>query len=170
MSDKMGMFIVKTGDSSKPGSRLLKMVDLSVALVRRGDEVLTCYNDKWGAFALPMSKRREIKDPNARDDAGRLEDGTDAAFRAAAEWMGQTLVDTPPMIMDMAEFQQSDRDSVWKRYHLQVFEFRVEDDYETHPARVVEWLTPDEILDEGRRPISHTTRHVINELRSKSLL
>jgi hypothetical protein len=117
-----------------------------------------------------MSKRREWKDPEARQGSTRMEEWDDAAVRAAAEWLGRTVDEKPHLLLDMAEFQQSDRDATWKRYHFQVFELAVDKQREPPPSRVVEWLTPAQIMDERRRPISPTARHVIAELTSRSLL
>jgi hypothetical protein len=170
MSDKMGLFILKGDKMSKGSSRLMKLLDIAAVVVRRGDSVLTVWNDSWGAFTLPMSKRRLLKDPEAREGSERLEDWKEAAVRAAAEALGRTIVKEPELILDMSEFQQSDRDGTWKRYHIQAFELLVDDDTNPSPARVTEWLTPEQIADERREPISPTARHIIGELRLKAIL
>ena len=41
-------------------------VDVAVALIVRRERILTTYNPRWGAFTLPMSKRRSWNDPNVR--------------------------------------------------------------------------------------------------------
>jgi ADP-ribose pyrophosphatase YjhB (NUDIX family) len=170
MSDKLSLFILKDSNMSKAASRLMKLIDLAAVMVRQGDEIMLVYNEKWGAFTLPMTKLREWKDPEAKEGSDRMEDWDDAAVRAAVEWLGHTTTARPRLLLDMAEFRQSDRDAVWKRYHMQVFELTADADLEIPAGRIVEWLTPDEITDTRRRPISPTTRHVIAELRSKALL
>lgn len=170
MADKLGLFILKGSDMSKTASRLMKLVDLAAVLVMKGDKILLAWNDKWGSFTLPMSKRREWKDPEAKEGSQRTEEWEEAAVRAAAEWMGRTITEKPEVILDMAEFQQSDRDASWKRYHVLAFEIAVGDDDEPAAGRLTEWLTADEIVDESRRPISPTARHIVAELKLKAIL
>ena len=144
------------------------MVDVAVVLIRRDDRILTVFNEKWGAFVLPMTKRRRWQDPKL-PKGHREEDWEDAAIRAGAECTGRTHTVDPAMVLDVPEMGQSDRDGKWKRYHFQVFTLDVG---EEPPAGlgIINWLTADEITDRSRRPISESTRHLIAELRLGKLV
>src|SRR5260370_21720569 len=95
------------------------LVDVAVTVITQGPRILATYNTHWGSFTLPMSKRRAWHDPNVpRSD--HVEDWLDTAARAGAEYLGRTC--TPVFLFDdQGEFQQSDRDGQWKRYHFHVF-------------------------------------------------
>ena len=144
-------------------------LDVAVALIMCGNEILTGYNPSWGSFTLPMTKRREWDDPHA-DGGRRHEDWVFAANRAAAEWTGTTLVSRAELILDEPEYQQSDRDSKWKRYHFQVFGFRSGEKPALVHERVAQWLTPDQLLDKDRHPISETARHLVRKLQLEGKL
>jgi len=169
MSEKMGFFILKSDKLKKDISGLWPFVEIATTLVCCGGKILSVYNDRWGAFTLPMSKRRRWQDPRTKEEAERVEDWDDAAVRVAAEWLGHTLTDKPRLLTDLAEFQQSDRDERWKRYHVQVFQVDAQNEKAVAPNRIVEWLLPDQIVDEERRPISPTARYIISELKLKGI-
>lgn len=167
MSQKMGFFIRKSPDTGESISGLLPLVDVAGVLITSGDKVLAVYNEKWGAFTIPLTKRRSWKDPGAEKDQERVEDWEDAALRAASEWMGRTTTQVPEHLGDVAEFQQSDRDAQWKRYRVQAYRIQLDEDASLPAGKIAEWLTVDELLDEKRRPVSPTARHVVAELRLK---
>lgn len=164
MSTKLSFLIRKGDGAGQAMGALMPLVDVAVSLIMKGDRILVGYNDKWGAFTLPMSKRRTWTDPSSKEGGEQTEDWEDVAIRAATEWTGCTTSAAPEFLVDLAEFQQSDRDTKWKRYHLQVFKVDAGDDLEIPSSRVAEWLTADEIADESRRPISPTARHIVAEL------
>jgi ADP-ribose pyrophosphatase YjhB (NUDIX family) len=164
MSQKMGFFVRKSESGKSLGS-IMPLVDVVATLIMKGDRILAVYNDKWGSFSLPMTKRRSWEDPVAEKGAERVEDWEDAAIRAASEWIGCTTTQKPQPLSEVGEFQQSDRDGKWKRYHLQAYKLAVADDTQIPPARVAEWLTVDQLLDENRKPISPTARHIVSELK-----
>jgi len=164
MSEKMGFFVLKDEKLDKSISGLWPLIDLVAVIVTRGDRILTVYNEKWGAFTLPMSKLRRWRDPKVKEKAERVEDWEDAAVRAATEWVGRTTTDKPEYLREMAEFQQSDRDEKWKRYRTRAYRIELPAEVEPHPARVTEWLTAAEICDEHRRPLSPTARYIVREL------
>jgi hypothetical protein len=85
----------------------------------------------------------------------------EAAARAAAEWLGRTC--EPEFLDEFGEWQQSDRDGIWKRYNLQCFRVPVEDEPRLVAGAIAEWLTPADFL--SRLPISPTARHVIAKLK-----
>lgn len=164
MSQKMGVFILKSSTGDAQAAKLLPMVDVAVTLVMHEGQILLGYNEKWGAFTLPSTKRRSWEDPNAAKESVREEDWEDAAVRAAAEWVGRTLTVKPEYIGEVPEFQQSDRDGKWKRYRMRAYHVEVADTSMTTSQRCTEWLTIEEVLDKARRPISPTARHVVAEL------
>lgn len=149
-------------------ARKLRLVEVAVAAVTRGNDILTVYSKNWNSFTLPMTKRRQWEDPTAEGGKG-YEEWRDAAARAAAECLGRTfgprdIPEQPDLIL--ADFQQSDRDGIWKRYHFQVFQIRLPKKAEALDEIIAEWH-PVEVflLDEKRRqPISKTAYRLIKEL------
>jgi hypothetical protein len=144
----------------------LPIVNVAVTLIVHDNKILMVWNAKWGAFSLPMTKRREWHDPRY-PASHRGEDWLDAAARAGAECLGRTCA--PDLVLDnIGEWNQSDRDGAWKRYQFQVFKLSVSDPAALVPGTAVEWLTPTEILN--RRPISPTARYVIGKLQEAGKL
>ena len=170
MSQKLGFFIRKSDASGKTISSLMPLVDVAATLIVKNDRILAVYNKKWSSFTIPLTKRKVWNDPGTDKDESREEEWEDAAVRAAAEWIGRTLTNKPELLMDVAEFQQSDRDAKWKRYRMRAFTIRVDQDTEPPPGRITEWLTADEFLDEKRKPISPTARHIVAELKHNGIL
>jgi len=169
MSKKLGFFIRKS-DTGKKVSAVMPLLDVVVVLLMKGEKILSVYNQNWGSFTLPMSKRRTWQDPESAEGSEHVEDWEDAAIRAAAEWLRKTMTGKPEFLLDMSEFQQSDRDAKWKRYHIQVFKISMESTEGVGGGRAVEWLTADEFIDEHRCPMSPTARHVMNELKLRGLV
>jgi ADP-ribose pyrophosphatase YjhB (NUDIX family) len=138
-------------------------LDVAVALLRFGDKILLVHNPVWGAFSLPMTKRRERADPSIRDSK-TSESWSDAAVRAAAEALGRTLVMQPTEVLDLPDYEMSDRDDVWKRYHYKVFEFRFEKEQPLARSVAGELLTRQQALDPQRKPISVSARAILERL------
>jgi len=150
-----------------------QQVDVAALIVHRDDRILAVYNPEWGAYTLPMTKRRAWQDP--ANGEIRHEEWLDAAIRARAECLRGTstvppqhvpgepilLPGEPPLYVDPADFRQSSRDHEWKRYTYQLFsaQFNATDEL-VDPARC-EWLTPAEFADPRRRPISKTARELV---------
>ena len=67
-------------------NKRVSAVEVGVALVRCEDRILLTYNQKWGAFSLPMTKRRTW---TAERDL-LVEGWEDCAARAGAEALGKT--------------------------------------------------------------------------------
>jgi hypothetical protein len=142
------------------------LLDVAAVIITRGKQVLAVYNPGWGGFTLPMTKRREWRDPKLSKSL-RQEDWIDAAARAGAEWLGATCM--PEFLFeDAGEFQQSERDGNWKRYHFQVFRIAMKNEQPLAPATITEWLTPTEW--HNRRPVSPTARYLIGKLQEEKLL
>lgn len=142
----------------------MPQVELSTVLLRQGDRILTIFNPHWRAFTLPMSKRRSWS------VGGELmtETWEEAAGRAAAEVMGRTS--HPTLLHEIEQVQQSDRAGVWKNYRIRVYEILVAPDIPLLNGTIAEWLTPDEILDAKRCPLSITLVTVVGELKSSGWL
>lgn len=149
-------------------SDLPPQVDVSVALVQRDQKILLVHNDNWENFNLPMTKRRSWADPGLSDSV-KKENWAQGAMRAFAEWYGRTSTLEPKFVLDIAEFQQSDRDGIWKRYHFQVFKI-VLPETETVGIGKCDWLTVAEIGDPNRRLVSDTTRYLMAELQLRKLV
>jgi len=147
----------------------LPSVDVAVTLLQHGNRILAGYNSQWGAFSLPMTKRHVWKDPDLPDGL-REETWENAAVRAAAEWIGRTTLAVPQLICDKEfEYRQSDRDGHWKRYSFRVFKLAVESEV-LGGTEAYEWLTPAELVDPKRRPVSESAVFIIAELRLQNLL
>jgi hypothetical protein len=139
-------------------------VDVAVAMIACGKKILAIYNPKWGAFSIPMTRRRKWRDPAMRlgpkDEEWRL-----AASRAAAEVLGRTLApgELPAPLHEILEYRQNDADGIWKLYNLHVFKMTLP----KPPASLgfgvtAEWLTADELHE--RVPVSSTVRYLLKEL------
>ena len=142
---------------------ILPSVDVGVAVIVRGDKILSVYNHKWGSFTLPMSKLRKWQDPQAGSGV-RFEAGQQAACRAAAETLGRTLTVEPETAGVDVTLAQSDSDLLWKRYSFRVFKFEFKGAVRTAPGVISEWLTKNQFLDPKRWPISDTARHLVRLL------
>lgn len=147
------------------GQTNYREVEVAATLITRGQEILAVYNEQWMAFTLPMTKRRTWDDPNI-PVAHREEAWIDAAARAAAEWLGRTVTGLTelPLPPDTEPYHQSDRTGQWTRYTFQVFRLELDPNDEPLPGAVTQWLTREQLLDESRRPISPTLRHVLQAL------
>lgn len=164
MSEKMGLFFRKGEDGSTSKS-LMPLADIAAVIVSSGGKILTVFNERWGAFTIPMTKVRAWKDPVEKEAPERQEEWMDAAMRAAAEVLGRTVEGNEfEFLMDVSEFQQSDRDSRWKRYRMKAYGISPTGRVGVPSNAVTQWLTPEEIMDENRGPISPTARHAIAEL------
>ncbi len=146
-------------------------MDVSVALITWRKRVLTVFNPRWGAFTLPMTKRREWVARHARKSR-REESWEDAAIRAAAEALGRTFsakaVTGPVLKLD--GYAQSDSDGQVKTYHFQVFHIPLDTEIELLSGAVAEWLLPVELADPDREPISPTARHLVGKLAADGIL
>ncbi len=149
----------------------LPAVDVVVTVIHRGDQILLVFNPLWGAFTLPMTKLRRWPYGTA-SKADRVEDAADAAMRNVGECLGTSSTDEPQRWLGdekLVELMQGDRDSMSKRYIIQVFGF-VAPSADLAPGVCGQWLPVDEILDERRRPISPTARFVVRHLQAQAKL
>lgn len=146
-----------------------KSLDVAVTAIRRNDLILAGFNPAWGAFTLPMSKRRQWAMPDDPQMV-RWEPWEEAAVRNVVEWFGHTLLDEPRFLLEVREFRQSDRDLVVKEYNFQVFTVTSPEGEALVDGAIAEWLTVEQFLDVRRRPISPTARFLIGELQKNKLL
>ena len=65
-------------------------VEVAVTVMARDAKLLAVYNHKWGAFSLPMTKRKKWQDPKIPVGVCE-EEWIVAAARAAAEILGKPL-------------------------------------------------------------------------------
>jgi hypothetical protein len=142
----------------------LPLAEVGVALIRCGERILVVYNPRWEAFTLPMTTRRRW--PGSQDNP--VEPWEDTAARAAAEVLGRTC--KPAYFHEMQQVLQSDREGIWKEYYFQVFRVSAPEEGPLAPAVIGEWLTPDDIFDLNRKPLSTTVLTIVGELRSQGLL
>jgi len=139
-------------------------VEVGVALIRKGNRILLVYNDRWGAFTLPMSKRRiwaNVDDP----DRPLEEAWIDAAARSAAEVLGSTCALDPEPIIEVEGERQGDADGILKEYRFQVFKLDVNAGGPSVLGKMVDWLTAEEIIGVQRRPLSVTAIRIVETLR-----
>lgn len=135
-------------------------IEVAVVLISNGaGQYLAVYNAGWGAFSLPMTKRRSLPGPNPNDPP--VPEAIErTAVRAAAEVLGRPL---PPggqptrLADEIPPWNQSDRNGKWKRYTYVVFALQT-------PTAMAEgvWLTPAEFAD--HEPVSPTARTILERV------
>ena len=149
-------------------------VEVAVVIISLGGRSLTVFNQPWGAFSLPMTKRRVWDDPEI-PPAHHAEDWEAAACRAVGECLGQTLrvgslTDLNAQLdFSLAPYRQSDRDGVWKKYHFRVFRYDLPAGAPV-PMVPAQWLLPSELVDKKRHPISPTARFLIENVEGHAKL
>ena len=145
-------------------------IDVAAALVVRKDgRILTVFNEQWGGFTLPMTKRR------IRSDEKTLwtheESWEDAAARAAVEVLGAPCFVSPVKIPIKPTPMISRRDGRVKRYNYRVFRVTFDSSGPSPiPGRdcVLAWLTPGQITappGKGLRPISSSAYLLVYRIR-----
>ena len=131
-------------------------VDVSVALVTdEHQRVLVTFNDNWGTFTLPMTRRRRGRHQN--------EPSTRAAIRAAAEALGVPVQLANQNSQRRAAFLQSGRQLVDKVYNYQVFHVEPHPDFagSLQIRQPHLWLSPHLILSGAYDPISESARFLL---------
>jgi hypothetical protein len=134
------------------------LTDVAVSvLTDKEGRVCLPWNDGWGAFALPMTKRRRGE--------GILEPERQAALRAAAEAMGVPCKIGDRLTM-LLEQLVSERDHRTKRYTYRVYRAQ------THPpdanrARIhppAIWLTPNDAFSGDCGPITQSSLDILSHV------
>ena len=142
-------------------------IDAVATIIFHDDKLQTVYNHNWGAFTLPMTKPRNRR-LGLSGNATRWERGAEAALRNVAECLGITATQAPGLLLDVADLNQSDRSGQINHYHFQVYGFEVTGQ-QIAPGVTGAWLTPDQILDESRQPISPTARTLVEKLKEAAI-
>ncbi|MBM4040913.1 MAG: hypothetical protein FJ290_20630 [Planctomycetes bacterium] len=139
----------------------LPEVEVAVALITCDKKILAVYNPAWAAFTLPMTKRRQWKDPNIKGGV-RVEDWRHAAARAAGEFLLQTIASFPDEpALEVDAFRQGDREGVVKLYHYKLYRVAVTEGTPLVPGLRSEWLTWVDLQNPNREPISPTARELL---------
>ncbi|MBX7169260.1 MAG: hypothetical protein K1X74_23205 [Pirellulales bacterium] len=145
------------------------IVEVAVTVFRCEGRLLLVFNAGWGAFTLPMTKRRQETQPQ-HPHAPRNEAWDDAAMRNSGECLGRTSTAVPTLACEVTEWLQSDRDGKVKRFSFQVYVVDLPGSEAFPPGLIAEWLLPEEVLDERRRPISPTARFLVGRLQAEAAL
>jgi hypothetical protein len=134
-------------------------VDVAVTLILDGERILLIYNESWGAFTLPMTKRKR-PDPPTAGDANDGEDWLDAAARPVVECLGRPNRPVPVLEDFVPESQFSRRRQVNVIYRYKTFKVNFEKG-DRVIAPTYTWLTASEILEGNLHPISQTAIDII---------
>ena len=148
-------------------AKKIPRIDVVATVIYNGGRVLTLYNDQWGAFTLPMTKLRSWPLGLARSRQ-RWELGASAAMRNVAQCLGVTSDKPARLLADVSGVRQSDRSGQIADYYVQVYGFPVAK-RAAHSGLLVEWLTPKQIVDARRQPVSPTARTLVTELEGVAL-
>ena len=139
-------------------------VEVAVCVILRGPQILVAYNESWGSFTMPMTKRRAWQ-MGTNEGHLQFEPWKTAAARAAAELLGQTIrLDGLRDLWTIENYGQSDRDGQWKFYEFHCFALDLAVGIAHHYVPPAEWLSRDELLDPEREPISKTARFLAERL------
>jgi hypothetical protein len=133
-------------------------IEVVVAMVLNAEQqLLWIFNDPWGVFALPMTKRRE--GPVGVEPPPR------ASARAAAEVLGVPVVVGPRWALFAAR-DLSERQYVVKRYTYHVYPVTPHPDFagSLHLRQPHLWLPARLALAEEYRPLSYTSRWLVARL------
>ena len=135
-------------------------VQVAVAVVPDPEQrYLWVWNEKWGAFALPMTKLR--RGPDGRESPER------AAMRAGAEALGVPVRVWPgtlrlPFPLESFSGRQGDV----RPYAYQVYCVEPHPDFAGRTALRVPhlWLTASQSLEAGYEPLSESSRAVVDRV------
>lgn len=144
-------------------------VEAVAVVIAQGSNILAVFNPRWGAFTLPMSKRKQFLDRTI-SEAAKPEEWDRAAARVAAEILGRSFTrkEFPKPICEIKDFEQSDADGVWKLYTIQVFGLKLSESVKLAPGIVAEWTPAADF--KVREPVTHTVRFIIDRLEEDKLL
>jgi hypothetical protein len=131
-------------------------VEAAVALVmNRNNEVLLVWNDLWGMFGPPMTKRRRGKLEN--------EPMPRAAVRAAVEALGVPVRSVNEGQRRLAAELQSGRQLVVKNYNYDIYHIEPHPDFADRLCirQPHLWLSPHQVLSGEYEPISESARVIV---------
>jgi len=135
-----------------------------------GDRAPRC-----GPFALGI--QRSLVGPHAPHDKKSISQDPDreseswlpAAQRNVSEWLTVIGMPLTDHLQEIGQFRQGDRDLLAKDYHFQIYEAQFSEISVLLPNVRAEWLTQSELQQLHRRPISPTTRFLVQELAKHNL-
>jgi hypothetical protein len=148
-------------------------VYVKAVAITRGELILTVFNEKWGAFTLPMSKTRTWPDPDRPGEVDQ-EKPEVTAIRAAVEALGRPLgsheLPRRHAVHTLDPYNQSGRDGVWKCYHIEVFQLELDPGDTPKPlgGAPMAWMTPEQM--ETLKPVSDTARYIARSMTTASSL
>jgi hypothetical protein len=134
-------------------------VDVAVALVTDvNNRVFLTFNDGWGSFTLPMTKRRRGAQAN--------EPVVHSVRRAAAEALGVPVRLAGPLQKRLPVRLESGRELVEKIYTYGIAHFEPHPDFarDLQIRRPHLWLSPHAILSGAYEPISESARMIIRSV------
>ena len=136
-----------------------KNLNIAVALIKLGEgKVALTWNQKWGAFAFPMTKI----------DAGPpAESAEQAALRAAAEVLQLPVrVVAGQTSRTMRALQLSDSDGQIKDYHFTVVQVEVHPDFAeaSISSRPLLFASIEQLQAGEYQPMSPSVKSIIDEL------
>lgn len=146
------------------GAAPFPTVETAVLVLVRDGQLLAVYNEPWGAFTLPMTKRRQEPGPTP-DAEPQLEAADSTAVRVVAETLGRPLGENerPERVkLDLQPYRQSDRDGQWKRYTHSVFVLRTQE--EPRPVDGAAWIWLDPKDAPKLSPVSPTLQDIVSHL------
>lgn len=139
----------------------LPEVEVSVVIIRKGEHMLAVWNNRWGAFTLPMTKRRTSLDRRLKQV--KVEPAERAACRAAAEVLGIAFSksEAPKRIDHLYDLRQSDATGEVKSYAFEIFLLDVAEACQPCPGVISQWMRPQDFRD--KEPVSDSARAILRE-------
>jgi hypothetical protein len=131
--------------------------------ITRGNSILTSFNEKWGGFTLPMSKKRLKFHPTKANETTE-ETSQETAIRATVEALGRPLgpheLPERHVVHTLDPFNQSGRDGVWRCYHVELFQLELPPDEVPKPlgGAPMAWMTLEEM--EVLKPVTSTALYI----------
>ena len=135
-------------------------VDVAVTLILKDNSFLLVYNEKWGTFTLPMTKRKLPENQETADEDD-CEDWPDAAARPVVECLGRLSRPTQVLEDFLPESYFSSRRQTPAIYRYKTFKVYFEDGDQIVAKTPTVWLTASEILKGDWHPISQTAKDII---------
>lgn len=118
--------------------------------------LLLTWNDKWGAFTLPMTKLQSEQPAETPEQAG---------VRAAAEVLGVPARVVPGKAAKFARgLQKSPRDGDIKDYQYNVVQVEVHPDFANHiSSQPLVWASIDKLQTGEYQPVSKSVETLLRE-------
>jgi hypothetical protein len=144
-------------------------VYVKAVAITRGDSILTIFNEKWGAFTLPMSKPRSCPHPDRPDEM--VEEKPEVtAIRATVEALGRPLgpheLPRRHAVHTLDPFHQGGRDGAWKCYHIELFQLELDPGDAPRPlgGAPMAWMTFEQM--QTLKPVSETALYIARSMKA----